>query len=122
MSFSSLLLLAFLALLVFEPKKLPEIARTVGKLMTELRRASHEFQRSLTEEIQNLDYQQQLARPVPPAVEGTVTAVSHPALPTAEDEFGDDDFEPAPEPVEAPTKPSPEAPPQAGAEKHEEHS
>ena len=45
----------FLAYLLFGPKKLPEIARTLGKGMAELRRASNELKRSLEEEITNLD-------------------------------------------------------------------
>jgi TatA/E family protein of Tat protein translocase len=45
----------FLAFLLFGPKKLPEIARTLGKGMSELRRASNELKSSLEEEIVNLD-------------------------------------------------------------------
>ena len=45
----------FIAFLLFGPKKLPEIARTLGKGMAELRRASNELKHSLEEEIRNLD-------------------------------------------------------------------
>jgi TatA/E family protein of Tat protein translocase len=45
----------FIAFLLFGPKKLPEIARTLGKGMAELRRASNELRSSLEEEIKNLD-------------------------------------------------------------------
>jgi TatA/E family protein of Tat protein translocase len=45
----------FLAYLLFGPKKVPEIARTLGKGMAELRRASNELKNSLEEEIKNLD-------------------------------------------------------------------
>lgn len=45
----------FLAFLLFGPKKLPEIARFLGKGMGELRRASDELKFSLEEEIRNLD-------------------------------------------------------------------
>ncbi len=47
--------LLFIAYLLFGPKKLPEIARTLGKGMAELRRASNELKRSLEDEISNLD-------------------------------------------------------------------
>jgi len=47
--------LLFIAYLLFGPKKLPEIARTLGKGMAELKRASNELKRSLEEEISNLD-------------------------------------------------------------------
>jgi TatA/E family protein of Tat protein translocase len=45
----------FIAFLLFGPKKLPEIARTLGKGLGELRRASNELKFSLEEEIKNLD-------------------------------------------------------------------
>jgi len=44
----------FIAFLLFGPKKLPEIARTLGKGLGELRRASNELKSSLEEEIKNL--------------------------------------------------------------------
>ena len=40
MSFSETIFLFFLALVIFGPKKLPEIARQVGKYLNEFRRAS----------------------------------------------------------------------------------
>jgi TatA/E family protein of Tat protein translocase len=40
-----------LALLIFGPKKLPEIGRTVGKGMAEFRRATDELKRSLNTEL-----------------------------------------------------------------------
>ncbi len=40
-----------LALLVFGPKRLPEIGRTVGKAMGEFRRASNELKRTINTEI-----------------------------------------------------------------------
>lgn len=45
----------FIAFLLFGPKKLPEIARVLGKGLGELRRASNELKSSLEEEIKNLD-------------------------------------------------------------------
>ena len=39
------------ALLLFGPRKLPEIGRTVGKALGEFRRASNDLQRSLEEEV-----------------------------------------------------------------------
>ena len=47
--------LLFIAVLLFGPKKVPEIARTLGKGLGELRRASNELRNSLEEEIKNLD-------------------------------------------------------------------
>lgn len=49
------LFVLFIAFLLFGPKKLPEIARVLGKGLGELRRASNELKFSLEEEIRNLD-------------------------------------------------------------------
>jgi sec-independent protein translocase protein TatB len=40
-----------LALMMFGPKKLPELARQLGKLMGEFRRASNEFKMQMEEEM-----------------------------------------------------------------------
>jgi TatA/E family protein of Tat protein translocase len=53
--FAEIGFILFIAFLLFGPKKLPEIARTLGKGLGELRRASNELKNSLEEEIKNLD-------------------------------------------------------------------
>ena len=55
MSFSETIFLFFLALIIFGPKKLPEIARQVGKFMNEFRRASNEFKSQIEQEISQLE-------------------------------------------------------------------
>lgn len=40
-----------LALLLFGPRKLPQIGRTVGKTLSELRKATHDFRSTLEHEI-----------------------------------------------------------------------
>src|ERR1700679_44562 len=59
MSFSETIFLFFLALVVFGPKKLPEIARQAGKLLAELRRASNEFKSQIETEINHLETQKE---------------------------------------------------------------
>ena len=53
--FTEIAFILFIAFLLFGPKKLPEIARMLGKGMGELRRASNDLKNSLEEEIKNLD-------------------------------------------------------------------
>jgi TatA/E family protein of Tat protein translocase len=55
MSFGETIFLFFLALIIFGPKKLPEIARTVGKYLNEFKRASNEFRSQIEQEISHLD-------------------------------------------------------------------
>ena len=75
MSFSETLFLFFLALIIFGPKKLPEIARQVGKVLNEFRRASNEFKVQIEQEIAHLDVEskKQTILPPSPAPEGTAS-------------------------------------------------
>ena len=47
-----LLVILIVALLVLGPKRLPDIARSLGKGMAEFRRASTEFQRTLSASLE----------------------------------------------------------------------
>jgi len=49
-SFTEMLFLAVLALVVIGPKQLPEVARTLGRLLNELRRTSNTFTSELREQ------------------------------------------------------------------------
>jgi sec-independent protein translocase protein TatB len=44
-----------LALVIFGPKKLPEIGRQVGKLVGDLRKASNEFKMQIEDELRNAE-------------------------------------------------------------------
>jgi len=56
LGFSELLLLGLIALIFIGPNQLPEVARTIGRLLNEWKRATSDFQSSitthLTEEVQ----------------------------------------------------------------------
>lgn len=58
-SFQDSALLVFLALILFGPKKLPELARQLGKLMAEFRRASNEFRMQMEDELRIADQEEQ---------------------------------------------------------------
>ena len=77
MSFSETIFLFFLALLVFGPKKLPEIARQAGKLLAELRRASNEFKSQIESEIAHIEVEErQKALPAAAPPKGTIASMS----------------------------------------------
>ncbi len=74
MSFSETIFLFFLALVIFGPKKLPEIARQVGKALNEFRRASNEFKAQIEQEISNLEVEnRQTILPPSPTPEGVAS-------------------------------------------------
>ncbi len=47
------LILMVLALVVFGPRRLPQIGRQIGKLMYEFRKASNDFKYQMEEELRN---------------------------------------------------------------------
>jgi len=75
MSFSETIFLFFLALIIFGPKKLPEIARQVGKYMNEFRRASNEFKSQIEQDIAHLEVDDKKQTILPPSapVPGTTS-------------------------------------------------
>ncbi len=50
-----MILIFILALVLFGPKKLPEIGRTIGKAITEFRKASSDLKETFNKEMQNLE-------------------------------------------------------------------
>jgi sec-independent protein translocase protein TatB len=77
MSFSETIFLFLLALIVFGPKKLPEIARQAGRLLAELRRASNEFKSQIETEIAHLEVEKkQTVLPPAPPPQGAVASLS----------------------------------------------
>ena len=84
-----ILLILFIALIVFGPRKLPEIGKSLGKMMVEFRRASNDFRRTIEEEVEADKLRQTLdvsrldslkaepaAPPAPAAASGPEAAVN----------------------------------------------
>lgn len=59
--FPELIVILAVALIVFGPRKLPEVGRSIGRAMGEFRRASHDLKTSLEEDIDS----EKGARPAP---------------------------------------------------------
>ncbi len=66
-----LIIILTIALIVFGPRKLPELGRSLGRSLNEFKRASNELRHTLDEEIrveeQKSTERQQPPSPVPPA-------------------------------------------------------
>jgi TatA/E family protein of Tat protein translocase len=66
LGYPELLLIFAVALLVFGPRKLPELGRSLGKSLSEFKRASNELRNTLDEEIR-LEERRAAATPTTPA-------------------------------------------------------
>ena len=47
-----ILFILVIALIVFGPRKLPEIGKSIGRMMNEFRKASNDFRRTLEDEVE----------------------------------------------------------------------
>ena len=85
LGFSDTSFLFFLALLLFGPKKLPEIGRQIGKFMNEFKRASNEFRSQIETEIATLERQNEATPQILPPVRAPEGAVASGTLVDAPD-------------------------------------
>lgn len=85
-----------IALIVFGPKKLPEIGKSIGRMMNEFRKASNDFRRTLEDEV-----------------EADKTRSSETAPPAAPEYTAPTPWEPTPAPEPAPEPASAAAPAEA---------
>jgi len=96
-------LILVVALIVFGPRRLPDIGKSVGKMLAEFRKASNDFKRTIEDEVEaerlrELDASRAApaAPPVtsPPAAAAPPVVVEEPASPAVSRE------EPVPAPIE----------------------
>ena len=84
-----MLIILVIALIIFGPRKLPELGRSLGKSLAEFKRASNELKNTLEEEIR-LDEQrsaQETAKAQEPAAtSATTTEAHHSEEPAARDQ------------------------------------
>ena len=84
LGFPELLFILALALLIFGPRKLPEIGRTIGRGLAEFRKASTDLKRSLNTELLEEELRQSDPRKVLDDVKADLKgAPSRPASPKA---------------------------------------
>lgn len=86
LGFTEMAFIFVLALIIFGPKKLPEIGRQIGKFMAEFKRASNEFKWQLEAEMRQIEAEAtrdrliKAAPSVPPVADnGELTVVQTPA-------------------------------------------
>jgi TatA/E family protein of Tat protein translocase len=84
-----LIVIFVIALIIFGPRKLPELGRSLGKSLAEFKRASNELKSTLEEEIrleeQRVNLEASKAVAAPPAVAPTASdGHPEPAVPKAD--------------------------------------
>src|SRR5947208_2581737 len=68
-----LIIIFTIALIIFGPRKLPELGKSLGKSLAEFKRASNELKNTLDEEIRT-EERRSVERQVPPAPVQTIDA------------------------------------------------
>lgn len=75
-----------LALILFGPKKLPEIGRQIGKGLAEFKRASREFQSQIEDEVRKLEVEADLKNTIEPISLSETVPSSPPMLTRGSDQ------------------------------------
>ena len=88
-----LVIIFVIALIVFGPRKLPELGKSLGKSLAEFKRASNELRNSLEEEIRVEEDRDRTPKPAPaPAVVATPVADASPVADAASSDPDVDEF------------------------------
>ena len=69
-----LILIFIVGLVVFGPRKLPEIGKSLGKMIGEFKRASADFQRTVEDEVETEKLKKEIASAEYPGSEPTAAA------------------------------------------------
>ena len=108
---SELLLVGIVALIFLGPRKLPEMARKIGKIMAEFRSTTTEFKETwqrevnFDEEAKALNLDEIDAKPVPREIPAVMDILTEPEAPAIK-EIDASAFENLPKPPEAKSEPS----------------
>ena len=86
-----LVIIFVIALIVFGPRKLPELGKSLGKSLAEFKRASNELRNSLEEEIRVEEERERKPAPAPvaaaPVAEASVVAGTAAAEPWVDEPY-----------------------------------
>jgi TatA/E family protein of Tat protein translocase len=80
LGFPEMMFIFILALILFGPKRLPEIGRQIGKGLAEFKRASREFQSQIEDEVRKLELDTDLNHTIAPAPLSNTIAAEPPTL------------------------------------------
>lgn len=78
-----ILFILLLALIIFGPKKLPEVMRTVAKYMAQFRTMSEDLKRQVNSEIMKIELEERQKKIVPAAPAASAEAPQLPPAPAS---------------------------------------
>lgn len=67
LGFTEILIILVLALLLFGPRRLPELGRAIGKGLAEFRRASNDLRATIEDEVRTLERETSITDTAPAA-------------------------------------------------------
>ena len=118
LGFPEMIFLFLFALILFGPKKLPEIGRQIGRALNEFKRASNEFRSQIEAEISQLDLENTRQTILPP-IQAPAGAVASGSLPMVESSVAGIEIAENPTPeISAPEIPIPGMPARESSEHH----
>src|SRR5262245_39490748 len=74
-----LIIIFVIAFIIFGPRKLPELGRSLGKSLAEFKKASNELRNTLEEEIRIEEQKEVAAKQTAPPASSTTSAASTPS-------------------------------------------
>ena len=101
LSIPHMIVVFIVVLVVFWPQKLPELARGLGKLMAEFRKASTDFRTAFEEEMRDLERQALVAQSRKAAEATVASATAKPSQPATLEMPGDVETPPTEAPPES---------------------
>jgi sec-independent protein translocase protein TatA len=81
-----LIIILTIALIIFGPRKLPELGRSLGKSLGEFKRASNELRNTLDEEIRIEESRKEETRQAPRGVDASARPIGTPDPVSSDDE------------------------------------
>ena len=104
LSIPHMIVVFIVVLVVFGPQKLPELARGLGKLMAEFRKASTDFKTAFEEEMRDLERQALVAQSRKAAEATVASATAKPSQPASLETPADVETPPAEAPPDSPAR------------------
>jgi sec-independent protein translocase protein TatA len=87
-----MLIIFLVALVLFGPKKLPELGKTIGKAITEFRRASNDLKQTFEREMQTMERENQDLKNVSQEVESAMYSQGNYQLSSADPTWGGEGY------------------------------